>query len=60
MQLDTAPKTLTYRLSETAVTEISSLTAQILKEGQIDADDAKNLQIAVEKVLLKWLSVPGE
>ncbi|HJK13938.1 MAG TPA: cation:dicarboxylase symporter family transporter, partial [Methanocorpusculum sp.] len=60
MQLDTAPKTLTYRLSETAVTEISSLTARTLKEGQIDADDAKNLQIAVEKVLLKWLAVLGE
>ncbi|MDU9377103.1 Proton/glutamate-aspartate symporter [Methanocorpusculaceae archaeon Sp1] len=60
MQLDITPKTLTYRLSGTAVTELSSLTAKTLKEGQIDADDAKNLQIAVEKVLLKWLSVLGE
>ncbi|MDR0980266.1 MAG: hypothetical protein LBL85_00490, partial [Methanocalculaceae archaeon] len=60
MQLDTAPKTLTYRLSETAVTEISLLTAKTLREGQISADDTKNLQTAVEKVFLKWLAVLGE
>ena len=60
MQLDISPKSVTFHLSPDVVSEISTLTAKTLKEGQIDREDAKHLQIAVEKVLLKWLSVLGE
>ncbi len=53
-------KTLTFHLSEDAVGQISSLTAEALKEGNIEEYDIKRLHLAVEQVLLKWLAVLGE
>ncbi len=53
-------KTLTFHLSEDAVGQISSLTAEALKEGNIGEYDIKRLHLAVEQVLLKWLAVLGE
>jgi len=53
-------KTLTFHLSEDAVGQISSLTAEALKEGNIEEYDIERLHLAVEQVLLKWLDVLGE
>ncbi|HJJ37394.1 MAG TPA: cation:dicarboxylase symporter family transporter, partial [Methanocorpusculum sp.] len=53
-------KTLTFRLSKDAVGQISSLTAEALKEGDLEVYDVERLHLAVEQVLLKWLDVLGE
>jgi len=58
--MEISTKTLSFRLSEDAVGQISSLTAEALKEGNIEKYDAERLHLAVEKVLLKWLDVLGE
>ena len=53
-------KTLTFHLSEDAVGQISSLTAEALKEGDLEVYDVERLHLAVKQVLLKWLDVLGE
>ncbi|HJJ30144.1 MAG TPA: cation:dicarboxylase symporter family transporter [Methanocorpusculum sp.] len=53
-------KTLTFHLSEDVVGQISSLTAEALKEGNIEVYDVERLHLAVEQVLLKWLAALGE
>ena len=50
----------TYRLSPSSVQEMSSLTADTLKEDKIDSHDAELLHSAVESVLEKWLEGLGE
>ncbi len=58
--MPTAAKSKTFRLSKDVVEEISSLTAETLKEDNIELQAADRLHAVVEKVLLKWLDGLGE
>ncbi|MDO5845488.1 MAG: cation:dicarboxylase symporter family transporter [Methanocorpusculum sp.] len=53
-------KIQTFRLSAETVSTLSSITAETLKEENIEEHDAERLHGAVEQVLLKWLRGLGE
>jgi len=50
----------TFYLSSDTLKELSSLTAQTLKEDNIALEDAEYLQSAVEDVLQRWLDRLGD
>ena len=53
-------KSKNFRLSKDVVEEISTLTAETLKEDNIESQAADRLHAVVEKVLQKWLDGLGE
>lgn len=53
-------KSKNFRLSKDVVEEISTLTAETLKEDNIESQAADRLHAVVEKVLHKWLDGLGE
>lgn len=53
-------KVQTFCLTRDTVDEIGSLVAGELKEVKAEAESAKLLQLAVKRVLLKWLENLGE